>query len=225
VPTSVLAASARRDLEALSKGAEAYRGIKAMIVSLELPPASLLDEAALAERLGVGLTPVRQALRRLAWESLVVILPRRGTMVADLNPSDVGKIFEMRIELEGLAAQLAATRILPSERAALADVVERTRRALEPGTADHRTLIELDGEMHALLYAAAHNELLQQTLDWLYSHVLRLWNVSLHRVGELPAAVADHIAIAEAVRDGDGDAARERMRAHVRHFQEAYDRS
>ena len=88
----------------------AYRAIKARIVALEMPPASVVDETALVDELGVGLTPVRQALRRLALENLVVILPRRGTLVADLNASDLSKIYEMRVELETLAARLAAER-------------------------------------------------------------------------------------------------------------------
>ena len=222
VPTSMLAASARRGAGADSKGADAYRRLKAMIVSLELEPASFLDEDALAERLGVGVTPVRNALRRLAWENLVVILPRRGTIVADLNPADLAKIFEMRVELEGLAAGLAAERATPAEVAALDDLMERTAAALAQEPTDHRALIALDHEMHALLAAAAHNELLEQTLEWLYSHVLRLWNVSLHRVAALHGAIGEHAPIAEAVRRRDAAAARAGMQQHVRHFQEAF---
>jgi DNA-binding GntR family transcriptional regulator len=225
VPTSFLTASARRGRGDETKAGEAYRAIKDMIVSLELEPASIVDEEALAQRLGLGLTPVRQALRRLAWENLVLILPRRGTIVADLNASDLEKIFEMRVELEGLAAELAARRATPADRAAIADVARRTGDALAADPIDYRNLIELDREMHRLLFRSAHNELLEQTLEWLYSHVMRLWNVSLHRVGELPAAVADHLPIAAAVEAGDAATARRLMRAHVSHFQEAFSRA
>ena len=106
-PTSLLGAAGRRTPDG-SLGAEAYRRIRERIVSLELPPASLIDEQSLAAEIGLGLTPVRQALRRLAWENLVVIMPRRGTLVADVNPADLSALFEVRIELEGLAAELAA---------------------------------------------------------------------------------------------------------------------
>jgi DNA-binding GntR family transcriptional regulator len=200
VPTSILAASARRGREETSKASEAYRRLKGMIVSLELEPASFLDEAELAERLGVGLTPVRQALRRLAWENLVVILPRRGTIVADLNAADLAKI----LELDAL--------------------MRRTEAALDDAPHDHQRLIGLDHELHALLARASHNEMLASTLDWLYSHVLRLWNVSLDRVPVLEGAVRDHVGIAEAVRSGDADTARRRMEAHVQGFQDAFSR-
>src|SRR4051812_44007774 len=110
LPTSMLAVSSRRRVEADSLNGIAYQAIKEKIIALELPPAALVDEAQLAAELGIGLTPVRQALRRLALENLVVILPRRGTLVADLNFSDLQKIFEIRSELEALAADLAAQR-------------------------------------------------------------------------------------------------------------------
>jgi DNA-binding GntR family transcriptional regulator len=224
VPTSILAASARRGREETSKASEAYRRLKGMIVSLELEPASFLDEAELAERLGVGLTPVRQALRRLAWENLVVILPRRGTIVADLNAADLAKIFELRVELEGLAAGLAARRAGVEDLTELDALMRRTEAALDDAPHDHQRLIGLDHELHALLARASHNEMLASTLDWLYSHVLRLWNVSLDRVPVLEGAVRDHVGIAEAVRSGDADTARRRMEAHVQGFQDAFSR-
>ena len=165
---------------------------------------------------------MRQALRRLAWESLVVILPRRGTLVADLNAADLQKIYELRHELEGLAARLAAERASDAQLVQLDDIVERTKAALAASPPDHHDLIGLDRELHRWLAAAAHNELLEGQLDWLYSHVMRLWNVAIDRVGSLPSAIEEHIAIAQAVRVGDGELAARRMRAHVTSFQEAF---
>jgi DNA-binding GntR family transcriptional regulator len=223
-PTSLLGAAGRRTPDG-SLGAEAYRRIRERIVSLELAPASLIDEQSLATEIGLGLTPVRQALRRLAWENLVVIMPRRGTLVADVNPADLSALFEVRIELEGLAAELAATRATPRQLDALADLMTRTREALAASPPDHHQLIELDREMHELLARAAHNEVLAQSLDTHYVHVLRLWNIAIERVGELPSAIGEHLAIAQAVTDHDGASARELMRTHVSHFQESYSRA
>src|SRR3954468_3822167 len=126
-PTSARAARERRRAAPDSLGDIAYAGIRRRIVSLELPPGSAVNEAALATELGVGLAPVRSALRRLAWENLVVILPRRGTLVAELDAADLQEIFELRVELEGLAARLAAERAGPAERETLSALVERTR--------------------------------------------------------------------------------------------------
>lgn len=223
-PTSLLGAAGRRAPDG-SLGAEAYKRIRERIVSLDLPPASLIDEQSLAAEIGLGLTPVRQALRRLAWENLVVIMPRRGTLVADVNPADLHALFEVRIELEGLAAELAATRATPRQLDALADLMTRTRTALAAVPPDHHQLIELDREMHELLARAAHNELLAQSLDTHYVHVLRLWNIAIERVGELPSAIGEHVAIAQAVTDHDGASARALMRTHVSHFQESYSRA
>ncbi|MGI9186230.1 MAG: GntR family transcriptional regulator [Gaiellales bacterium] len=219
VPTSMLAASARRAVDADSKSAEAYRAIKDMIVSLELPPAALLDERGLAERLDVGLTPVRQALRRLEWESLVVILPRRGTLVADLNDSDLGRIYEMRSVLEPQAAGLAAERGTEEQRAALAEIVRLMHAELDGSSPDRRRLIVLDRDLHRQIFAMTGNEMLEQTLEWLFSHVLRRWNVSIDRSESLGTAMGLHDQIADAIIAGRPDAAREAMARHVAGFQ------
>ncbi len=219
VATSMLAASARRAVDADSKSAEAYRAIKDMIVSLELPPAALLDERGLAERLGVGLTPVRQALRRLEWESLVVILPRRGTLVADLNDSDLGRIYELRSVLEPQAAELAAERGTPEQRAALAAVIAAMHAELARPTPDRRVLIALDRDLHRQIWAMAGNEMLEQTLEWLFSHVLRRWNVSIDRNESLGSVMQMHDEIADAIVAGDAQQARAVMARHVAGFQ------
>ncbi|MDP4667328.1 MAG: GntR family transcriptional regulator [Gaiellales bacterium] len=219
VATSMLAASARRAVDADSKSAEAYRAIKDMIVSLELPPAALLDERGLAERLGVGLTPVRQALRRLEWESLVVILPRRGTLVADLNDSDLGRIYELRSVLEPQAAELAAERGTPEQRAALAAVIAAMHAELARPTPDRRVLIALDRDLHRQIWAMAGNEMLEQTLEWLFSHVLRRWNVSIDRNESLGSVMQMHDEIADAIVAGDAQQARAAMARHVAGFQ------
>jgi DNA-binding GntR family transcriptional regulator len=219
IATSMLAASARRATEADSKSAEAYRAIKDMIVSLELPPAALLDERGLAERLDVGLTPVRQALRRLEWESLVVILPRRGTLVADLNDSDLGRIYELRSVLEPQAAELAAERGTEEQRAALAAVIAAMHAELKRTTPDRRALIALDRDLHRQIWAMAGNEMLEQTLEWLFSHVLRRWNVSIDRNESRGSVMQMHDELADAIIAGNAKQARAVMVRHVAGFQ------
>lgn len=224
VSLSLLAANARRSVDADSKTAGTYRVIKDMIVSLELPPAALIDERGLAERLGVGLTPVRLALRRLQWESLVVILPRRGTLVADLNDSDLQRIYEMRAVLEPLAAAQAAKLATAEQKVVLVDLISRTRVALAADRPDSSVLLALDRELHRLLWSMASNPMLEQTLEWIFSHVLRRWNAAIGRVGDLPVAIADHLPIAAAVLAGDADMAQRQMTAHVDRFQRAMER-
>ncbi len=90
---------------------EAYRAIKRKIATLELPPSSLINEQKLVQELGIGRTPVREALHRLALENLVTIVPRRGTFVSNVGITDLQELAEIRQELEGLAARLAVERM------------------------------------------------------------------------------------------------------------------
>ncbi|MBX3012901.1 MAG: GntR family transcriptional regulator [Caldilineaceae bacterium] len=220
VSTSILAVSSRQRGDPDSLNGLAYQQLKDKIISLALPPASVIDEHSLASELGIGLTPVRQALRRLAFENFVVILPRRGTLVADLNPHDLYKIFEMRLELETLAARLAAERATPEQLTQLEEIA--TEALGHRFSNENEMLLALDHQMHTLLAQAAHNEFLAETLEWLYGHVLRLWNVSLHRVTGLQSAMAEHHAIFVAVRDRDANQAAALMRHHIHHFQQAF---
>ncbi len=219
-PTSARAARQRRRSAPESLGDLAYAGIRQRITSLALAPGSPINEVALAAELGVGLAPVRSALRRLAWENLVVILPRRGTLVAELDVADLAEIFELRLELEGLSARLAGERATDEGRRALQALIERTRAPLASG--DQDALIELDRELHAAIAEVAGNTLLAAQCEWLYGHVLRLWSASLDRMSALRSAVAEHEAIVDAIVQGDGAQAHARMQAHMRRFQAAF---
>jgi DNA-binding GntR family transcriptional regulator len=216
IPTSMLASWRSRRAETLSQSDEAYRRLKELIVTLALPPASPIDESQLMADLGLGRTPIREALQRLSRDSLVVILPRRGTIVADLNMSDVQKIFELRLELEAMAARLAAQRATPSQIAEMEALFADAEDLLKSG--DNKALIRLDHTAHLLLAQAAHNEFLEDTLDWLYSHVLRY--LSLDRVKGLSDAVEEHRTIIALVKAGDGEGAAQLMHRHVATFQE-----
>ena len=217
LPATLLTASRQRRVNEDSRSEIAYRILKEKIVTLALPPASLLNEADLMAELKLGRTPIREALQRLAFENLVVILPRRGTIVADLNLSDLQKIFEIRLELEVYAAQLAAERATPQQIADMEALFANVDELI--GSGDHQRLIRLDHQAHRLLAQAAHNEFLEETLERLYTHVLRLWHVSLHKVSRLSEAIAEHQDLIAAVKAGDKQQAAQIMRAHIVGFQ------
>jgi GntR family transcriptional regulator, rspAB operon transcriptional repressor len=168
----------------------------------------------------LGRTPIREALQRLALDNLVVILPRRGTIVADLNMSDMQKIFEVRIELESYATGLAALRATDRQIAAMEALFAEADTLIQNG--DNYQLIKLDHEAHRLLAEAAHNEFLAETLERLYSHVLRLWYVSLHKVSRLREAIEEHREIVTAVKNRDPHQAAAIMRRHVSAFQSEF---
>ncbi|MBL8045620.1 MAG: GntR family transcriptional regulator [Anaerolineales bacterium] len=220
LPTSLLTVQRRQRGENGSQSAEAYARIREKIINLELPPAAPIDENALIGELGLGRTPIREAIQRLALENLVVVYPRRGTLVADLNLSDLQKIFELRLELEPFAARLAAERASVEQIAAMQTLFASADEILLAG--NNRQLIELDHRAHELLAQAAHNEFLEETLERLYGHVLRLWYVSLNKVSRLREAIEEHRDIITAIQARDGDRAASIMRAHVSGFQSEF---
>jgi DNA-binding GntR family transcriptional regulator len=196
---------------------KAYHAIRGLIVSLELAPGALIDERELIERLEIGRTPVREALRRLAQEQLVEVYPRRGMFVTPVDARALARLSEVRAVLEPEAARLAAERASDADREELGLLLSE----LEGGGSE---LIDLDERIHRAVYRAAHNELLQTTLEQYYTLALRIWSIALDRAHELEEAVAEHRALLEAIHDGDGDRAAATMRAHVENFEQAMHR-
>jgi DNA-binding GntR family transcriptional regulator len=198
---------------------EAYYRLRDLIVSLELQPGSIVNERDLMERLGLGRTPVREALRALAQERLVDVYPRRGIFVSSVNARDLASLSEVRSVLESEAAALAAARATPAERAEIAALLADLEAIA--GERDERRLIDLDQRIHRHVYRCAHNAHLAATLNEYYVLTLRIWFLALDRVARLDDAVQEHRDLLEAVRDGDAARAAETMRRHVRGFEHA----
>jgi len=203
--------------EAASFADRAYFAIRELIVTLELPPGGVVREPELTERLGIGRTPVREALRRLAQERLVEVFPRRGMFVTKVDVRDLARLCEVRLALEPEAARLAAERAAQTDLAELRDVLAEldVRRRRDP-----RVLIDLDERIHRAIYHASHNPYLAETLEQYYAHALRIWMVALART-DIGAAVSGHHAVLEAVVRGDGARAARLMREHVESFETA----
>jgi DNA-binding GntR family transcriptional regulator len=191
----------------------AYLAIRGLIVSLELPPGAVIDERQLMQRLGLGRTPVREALRRLAQEQLVEVFPRRGMFVTNVDVRDLARISEVRLALEPAAARLSAERATEEERDALTDLSNRIKRGAD--------LMGLDEQIHRAIYAASHNDLLEKTLGEYYVLALRIWAIALDRAQDLEEAVEAHRDLIQAIVVGNPDRAAEIMRAHVEDFEQA----
>ena len=205
--------------EELSLSDRAATRIRELIVTLELAPGSPVSERELMERLGLGRTPVREALRTLAQEKLVEVYPRRGIVVAPIEVGDLATLSEVRITLESFAARLAAERAngddLEVARALLADL---------PGADDahdERALIELDQRIHRHVYRCAHNPFVESTLNEYYTLTLRIWFLALDRVARLDDAVTEHRELLEAICDGQAKRAEDVMRRHIQGFERA----
>ena len=198
---------------------KAYRLLKEKVLTLELPPSAVIDEAALMEELDLGRTPIREALQRLDSEGLVNIVPRRGTFVNDISITDLQKIFELRIALEGFAARLAAQRIT-EDRIEEMESVLRDLEVVCVGDRDYPRLMDIDSRFHRLLYAAADNEFLNETLDRLYDLSLRLWHLVLNRLEGVRYSIEQHRRVVEALRDGDEAEAEALVQQHIVEFQQ-----
>ena len=196
---------------------KAYHEIRLLIVSLELAPGAVIDERELIERLEIGRTPIREALRRLAHERLVEVYPRRGMFVTGVDVRELARLSEVREVLEPEAARLAAERATEADRAALAALLDE----LEAGGSE---LMNLDERIHRAVYRAAHNQLLEATLEQYYVLALRIWSIALDRAHELEEAVEAHRALLQAIQAGDGERAADTMRAHVQNFEQSMHR-
>jgi DNA-binding GntR family transcriptional regulator len=195
---------------------QAYIAIRNAIVSLELAPGAVIDERALIERLGIGRTPVREALRRLAHEQLVEVFPRRGMFVTNVDVRDLARISEVREALEPEAARLAAERATEDERDELAELGSSIVRGAD--------LMDIDERIHRAIYAAAHNDLLEKTLGEYYVLAHRIWMIALDRNEALEEAVEAHRNLVLAIVNGSGERAADLMRAHVQNFEQAMHR-
>jgi len=200
-------------VEASSLADQAYVAIRDLVVSLELAPGALIDERQLIESLGIGRTPVREALRRLAQEQLVEVFPRRGMFVTGVDLRDLARISEVRAVLEPEAARLAAVRATDEERDELAELGDQIKRGAD--------LMGLDERIHRAVYAAAHNDLLEKTLGEFYVLAQRIWMIALDRAEDLEDAVEAHRDLIQQIVVGNGDGAAEVMRSHVEDFEQA----
>ena len=196
---------------------KAYHLIKEKIVTLELAPFSVIDERALMEELELGRTPIREALHRLAAECLVDIVPRRGMFVANISITDLQKISEVRVVLVGFCARLAAQRITEEQIAQMKAILQDLEQVQD---SDTKALMTIDERFQALLYQAAHNEFLAETLDRLYAQSLRLWYLALDRLSGVRAAIEQHRGVVEALKAGDGARAEALIQQHISQFQQ-----
>lgn len=208
--------TAAPSVEAISLAEQAYRAIRRMIISLELRPGAVIDERFLIERLRIGRTPIREALRQLAREHLVDVYPRRGMFVTTVEVRDLASLSEVRSVLESYACLLAAEHATVADRDDLAALAAKLTRR---GPLDQLASMELDERIHRAIYRCAHNALLEQTLEEYYVLALRIWHLALDQAHGLDAMVRQHEPLLEAIRLGRGREASKLMRAHVDEFQ------
>jgi DNA-binding GntR family transcriptional regulator len=193
----------------------AYELLRERITTLDLVPGSVIDEQRQAEELDMGLVPVREALKLLAHEKLVVITPRHGLYVSDVSIPDLEQLSEMRLTLESLSARLAAQRATPDDLF----VLEALRQEqMHTPQEDRRRLLEVDHKFHRAIAQAAHNKYLADSLEGLFGLSQRLWYLALPELGFLLSAVEKHMDLVGAIESKDADRAEQVMHSHVQDF-------
>ncbi len=192
----------------------AYQLIREKITTLELAPGAPLDEGALARELGMGLVPVREALKLLIHDHLVDA-PSRGLFVADVNIPDLEQISEIRLLLETYCVRQAAKHAIPDDLLVL-EALCQEQAQIPPD--QPRQLFDLDHKFHQAIARAAKNKYLAEILEDFYGQSKRLWYLALPHLEFLPAAVETHIEMVEAIKNKDADRAEEIMREHIQSF-------
>ncbi|HFD40709.1 MAG TPA: GntR family transcriptional regulator [Anaerolineae bacterium] len=194
---------------------KAYHLIRHKIITLELPPKTAIDEQVLMQDLQVGRTPIREALQRLAAEGLIFLAPRRGMFVSEISITDLQKIFELRMVLEGFCARLAAQRATEEQITALEEVIAALDQVSDDDT---DALMAIDESFHYLLYETADNEYLADTLRRLHALSHRIWYLVLDRLGSVRGAMEQHIAITQAIKERQPERAESLLQQHIAEF-------
>ncbi|MFD1702968.1 GntR family transcriptional regulator [Methylopila henanensis] len=183
----------------------AYVILEELISTLQLPPGVFLSEMALAQRLGFGRTPIREALQRLARDGLVIVAPRRGILVSEVNLKSQLRLLETRRVLESLLARLSAERSDAGERARFAAIAQGMRSAA--AAADDLAFMRLDREFNDLVSATARNEFAARAISNMTALSRRFWYQHYKEVGDLGLSARLHAEVAEAIAARDGAAA------------------
>lgn len=203
------------DPDKLSQGERAYIALRDLLITLRIPPGTLIHEEALSRELAMGRTPVREALKRLALEKLVAVYPRRGTFATDININDLAYISEVRIPLEGLVAATAAQRATPGDLRDLERILEGTDEAR-----GNVGLLDADIAFHRALYRCTRNPYLEATMAQYLNLSLRILYLILDRLPNLAHHLSEQQELVEAIRAGESGRARDIATLHLSSFGE-----
>ncbi|MGO4453438.1 GntR family transcriptional regulator [Arthrobacter sp. RAF14] len=197
---------------------QAYETIKDRLVMLDIRPGEPLNDGLLATELGMGRTPVREAIKRLETDHLLVSYPRRGTFATSVDITELAAIWDIRSVLEPVAARRAAENATPAVRREMTELIQRLHTLDESGEAQ-RELMSLDMSVHRLIYRAAGNPHLEDVLIRYDNLSTRIWCLVIERLPGLSGHIVEHAALLQAIVDGDADRAAGLALAHVTDFE------
>ena len=216
---NAIAALLPAEEEAPSQAEAAYRQLRDKLIMLDIRPGEPINDGQLAAELGFSRTPVREAIKRLEVDHLVVSYPRRGTFATTVDFTELADVSELRELLEPLAARRAATRASAAMRKELLGVADAIA-GLAPHPTESRELMRYDLTVHRLIYRAAANPHLEDTLIRYDNLATRIWCVVLDKVPSVSGHITEHVDLLKAVAEGDADKAGELALHHVTSFEE-----
>lgn len=190
-----------------------FENLRGAIVEGKLKPGQRLMEVQLAEQLGVSRTPVREAIRKLELEGLVVMLPRKGAYVANMSLKDLMDVLEIRASLEGLAASLAAERITDEDIKKLESIVEEFNYSINES--DVEALLRQDVEFHECIFKSTNNKKLHQLINSLWEQVYRFRVTYISDYDSTVNIVEEHKMILDAIKRRDSKLAKQYAMQHI----------
>jgi DNA-binding GntR family transcriptional regulator len=196
----------------------AYRILCDELIVLDIKPGEPLNDEVISKRLGVGRTPIREAMKRLESDHLVVAYPRRGTFAAGVDIKDLAEISEIRHLLEPAAAARAARMASPQLRQELRDFAREVEQLL-PGMQSQQDLMRLDMRVHRTIYRATGSRHLQDVLIRYDNLATRIWSLVLEKLPPVSEHIAQHIELLECIAAGDSEAAARLTAQHVTDFE------
>lgn len=208
------------DFGDLSYADQAYLVIRDKLIMLDIRPNEAIVESDLAAQLKLGRTPVREALKRLEADRLVVSFPRRGTFATGVDVADLRHISQIRVNLEPVAARSAAENASPMVRAHLLELADRTA-ALKIEDIDRDELMRWDLRVHRAIYRATGNPHLEDVLVRYDNLATRIFCLFLDRLPTVARHVGEHTDLLRAIARGDAEAAAKIAHDHVVGFEEA----
>lgn len=203
---------------ALSLADRAFAQLQDRLIFLDIPPGSPINEAELSSELNVGRTPLREALKRLETDHLVMTFPRRGTFATTVDITALSEISQVREALEPLAARLAAEHRGGRYRATLEEL-SRELAGIHSAALSHDDALRWDIRTHRAIYAAAGNGHLAASLTRYSNLSTRIWCVVADRLPELHEHIEVHSTLLTAILGGDAAAASAIMLEHVQEFE------
>ena len=196
-----------------------YLELKHKILTGEIVSQTRLMEIDLSEKMNVSRTPIREAIKRLSDDGLVKIVPRRGAYVANISIKDMIDVFEVREDMEGFVAELAAQRINDEEKEELRKISAEYDKAIEAAS-DKEAIIELDEKFHNFIVGCCANETLSELVSYVQELSLRFRYLYYNDFSLYASTAEQHHRIMNAICDGRAADAREEANAHVKALKE-----